>query len=113
MTGPMSLASSTCAPSRPGLSLPSSPMTVVDEYFDNNLEEEDTRYTEDEIFIIQTNYNPQQNIEFDPGRKGSKEDEFAYAQRIFAYTEHEWERAECAIIPKNCDDLAEKVCCFL
>jgi hypothetical protein len=116
MTDPSSLSSlassPTCVP-RLGSSPPTSPMTVLDDEINDNLEEADTRYTENDIFIIQTNYDPEQNIKFDPGRKNSKEDDFAYTQRIFAYTERERERAEEAIIPKNLHDLAEKVCHFL
>ena len=116
MTDPTSLstlASSTCVPSRFGLSPPTSPMTVVNDEMEDDLEEADTRYTGDNIFTISTSYDPEQNIEFDPGRKGSKEDDFAYEQRIFAYTDRERERAERAIIPKNLHDFAEKVCRFL
>lgn len=87
-------------------------MSVLDDEIDDNSEEADMQYTEDELFIIQTNYDPEQNIVFDPGRKGPKESDFAYAQRIFAYTENERERAERAIVPKNLLDLAEKVCHF-
>jgi hypothetical protein len=118
MTGPTSLLVSSASspsrvPSRFGSSPPTSPMTILDDGIDDNLEEEATRYTEDEIFIIQTDYDPEQNINFDPGRKNSKENDFAYAHRIFTYTERERERAERGIVPKNLCDLAEKVCHFL
>ena len=87
-------------------------MTIVNDEMEDNLKEADTRYTEDDIFTIQTSYDPEQNIEFDPGRKGCKEDDFAYEQRIIAYTERERERAELAVVPKNLHDFSEKVCPF-
>jgi len=92
---------------------PTSPLTVLDDEIDDNFKEADTRYTKDDIFIIETNYDPERNIKFDPGRKHSKEDDFAYTQRILAYTERERVRAERAIIPKDLHDLAKKVCRFL
>ena len=61
------LASSTCVPSSFGLSPPTSPMTIVNDEMEDNLKEADTRYTEDDIFAIQTSYDPEQNIKFDPG----------------------------------------------
>ena len=87
MTDPSLLASlassSTCVPSRFGSSPPTSPMTILDDEIEDNLEKADTGYyTDDDILIIETNYDPQKNISFDPGRKGSEEDDFAYAKRI-------------------------------
>ena len=118
MTDPSLLASlassSTCVPSRFGSSPPTSPMTILDDEIEDNLEKADTGYyTDDDILIIETNYDPQKNISFDPGRKGSEEDDFAYAKRIFAYTECERKRAEGALVPENLNDLAEKVRRFL
>ena len=88
-------------------------MTILDDGIEDNLEEAATRYTEDEIFTIQTNYDPKQNTNFDPGRKNSKDSDFAHAQHIFTYTERERERAENCIVPKNLQDLAETVRNFL
>lgn len=119
--GPTSLASfassSTCVPglSRPMSPMsplsPLSPMSVLDDEINDNFDLDlDTRYSEDELFIIQTNYDHSQNIDFHPGRKRSNEDDFTYAQRIYVYTERERERADQAILPKNLDDFSEKVC---
>jgi hypothetical protein len=118
MTGLTSLpsftSSSTCVPSSFPLSPPTSPMTVLNDEVDEILEEADTGYEED-MQVIQTNYDRRWNIEFHPGRKGSqgKEDDFTYARRIFSYTENERERAERGVLPKNLHDFSEKVCHIL
>lgn len=118
LTEPTSLLASsssspTCVPSRSGLS-PTSLMTVIDDEIDDNLEDVNMpQYPEEDLFIIQTSYDPQLNIAYRPGRKGPNESDFDFKQRNFAYTEYERGRAERAIVPKNSLDLAKKVCRFL
>ena len=90
-------------------------MTVLNDEVDEILEEADAGYTEEEVQVIHTNYDRRWNIEFHPGRKGSHgmEDDFAYAYRIFIYTENERERAERGAQPKNLHEFTEKVCHIL